>query len=157
MTMHHIKRYLLIVSLFCLIFSSIPFYCSSISDTDKILNNSYNSLINIQKQLQLISKNSYINIVNNLPNDNNLKQLDVFSNQLNNIRRDLLNLNVQNNDFSKKSRLASLITVSSYLQYIDEKTHEYTLSDDPSNQYDILGSIFVVNSLINQIFSYTPS
>lgn len=148
--MMHLKKLLILALSFCLIFSSTTAYCSNIKNKN-ILSDSYDSLLNIQKQINLISRNGYINNVNGQPNGTLLSQLNIFSSQLNGIKNDLQTAKSKN---PTDPNLESLITISNYLSYIYGKTYEFLSSSDPAIQYRALEATFLANSLVNQVFLY---
>lgn len=156
MSKHYTKRYLMFSLILCLIFSSISTFGSGTSDLDRTLNNSYDSLSNIQKQLRVLTKNTYVNIVNGTSNDVNLSQLSIYSNQLSQVKTNLSSVSTKNITKPQSSKLQSLITISSYLTFIQGKIEEYLSSTTASEQYEIIDAISVANSLVNQIFSYVP-
>ena len=154
MTHYTVKRYLIFSFLLACIFYSISTFGTTFSNTDQILNDSFNTLTNIQKQLQSIAKNSYINLSNNEPNDSHIKQLEIYSRQLDETLSNLHAASTLDNTEAQNATISSLINVSYYLQYIQNRIGQFSSSTDPSEQFDILNTIFIANSLVDQIFAY---
>lgn len=154
MSKYSFKHHMICIILATLICSSIPVLSSNTSAVNDTIDSSYTSLTNIQKQLRVIIKNAYINQLNTVSNSSNSQQLDIYASQLNKIKSDLFTISVTNNPEANKAKLQSLLTISSYLSYIVERTYEYLSTTNSSDQYDILDSISISNSLVRQILSY---
>lgn len=151
------KRYIICTLLISSMCFSIPVLSNTTSSVNDTIDTSYSSLTNIQKQLRVIVKNSYVNKLNDVSNSNNKKQLDIYSSQLTKIKSDLFTISITTNPEANKAKLQSLLTISSYLSYIVEKTNDYLSTADPSDQYETLDAISIANSLVRQISSYiTP-
>lgn len=149
------NHYIRSIILLGVILFTIPTLCANLSPVDKLINDSYNGLKDVQKQLQAIAKNAYINEPATTSSDISEKQLSAYLLKSKDIRSQI----AKANDFgsinsAQATKLQALFTVSSYLDYINNKTHAFLVAKDRSEKYELLNSIFIANSLIDQIFSY---
>mgnify|MGYP005885597569 CR=1 FL=1 len=154
MTKSYIKRCFIILLLICFSFHSLSAATISTTSIDNALNTSYDTLLNIQNQFKALTRNSFVNIVNNTSNTANKNQLDAFSNQLTAVKNDLNSLSAAPLTSSQNAKLQTLLTIASYLTYIQDRNYDFLASVEPSEQYTLLNSIFIGHSLITQLFSY---
>lgn len=150
-----IKRYLIMTLLICFTFCSISASPTNTSTIDKTMNESLNSLINIQKQLGSIVKTVYLSEPGSASNQDSLKQLNIFSTQIKNIQDTLNQISPSTLDTQQNDRLRYLLTISRFLDYISLKASTLASTSDQFERYDLLNSIFLTNYLLDVIIANT--
>lgn len=148
----NIKHFIIIFLLVCL--TSFSTFASSIrpSNVNMLMSNSLDSLSNIQKQLETISKNLYVSTSENT-NENSLKQLTIYSNQLNKIKNELESISETSLNQSQIDVYRALLSVERFLDYIALKTATLAQTNDQFEKYDILNTIVVTNTLVDIMLS----
>lgn len=151
----YIKHYFIMALLICFTFHSISASPISTSQVDRTMNESLNSLTNIERQLKSIVKTIYLNEPDNTSNENLLKQLNVFSDQIKNIQGTLDQISPSELDTQQNDTLRYLLTITRFLDYIELKTSALASTSDKFERYDLLNSILLTNYLVNAIISNT--
>ena len=151
----HIKHYLIITLLICFTFCSISAVPINTSSVDNTLNDSFISLTNIQKQLKSLVKDVYLSEPDSTYNKDFLKQLNVFSTQTKDIREPLEQISPSEVNTKQSDKLRYLLTITSFLNYIEIKMSALASTSDEFERYDLLQSIFLTNYLLDVIIAYT--
>lgn len=147
-----IKHFITIFLLVCL--TSFSTFASSMgsSNVNTLMSSSLISLSNIQTQLETISKNLYVSTSANA-NENSLKQLAIYSNQLNTIKNELESISETSLNQSQVDVYLGLLTVVRFLDYIALKISTLAQTSDQFEKYDILNTIVVTNILVDILLS----
>lgn len=149
---NYIKRFIIILSLVC--FVTHVSFASSISEPsiNTVISSSLDTLSNIQRQLEAISRNIYTN-TSVESNKNALEQLAIYSNQLNTVKNTLESIPEESIDMSQIDTYRGLLTVERFLDYMELKLSTLAQTNDTFERYDLLNSIFVTNTLVDIIIS----
>ena len=149
----NIKHFIIIFLLVCL--TSFSTFASSISSSNAntLMSSSLDSLSNIQKQLETISRNLYVSTSDNNNNNNNndddsLKRLAIYSDQLSTIIKELESIPGSSLDKSQVDIHRALLTATRFLDYIALKISSLAQTNDQFERYDILNTIGVTNTLV---------
>lgn len=155
MSKYSIKRYCISILLVCSMILCIPVMGSNQVPIDEVINSSYKSLENIQKQFQSILKTAYVNEPNTASTGEYIKELNVFLKQINQIIEELTSWKDTPNISSEQdTQLQALLAISHYLTYIHNKTYKFLISQDRSEKFNLLNDIFVTNAFIDQVANY---
>lgn len=153
---YSLKRYILI-PLLLLSFLGCNFsaLASNTNSIEKDISNFYNSTKSIQKQLGSLLESGYINILENTSNDEILKSITTYEQQLDQLRTELVEYNLSN-EASKEhaSALQTLIVANGYLKYAADQISQYLNTPPSATQYQILKLIIQSDTLLNQLLSY---
>lgn len=157
MAKHNLKRFILftlLISLFT--YSTSPIVAQNIYNVDKekIISNSYTSIMNINKQLASILQNYFINLVDETNPKPSGTALATYSNQLNNIKKDLDEAITLGLEVSQRSNVEILFNAIDSLSFIIDKTTTLLNISDPYEQYVLFRSITFRDTLLAQILSY---
>lgn len=148
----NIKHFIIIFLLVCL--TSFSTFASSISSSNvnTLMSSSLDSLSNIQKQLETISKNLYVSTSANA-NENSLKQLAIYSNQLNTIKNELESISETSLNQAQFDAYRALLSIVRFLDYIALKISTFAQTNDQFEKYDILNTIVITNTLVDIMLS----
>ncbi|MHC1747276.1 MAG: hypothetical protein AB9856_02665 [Cellulosilyticaceae bacterium] len=156
MKRYHTQRFTLIL-LLCFIFFTVSVFSTTQNNGDKIIKDNYILLSSIQKQLNGIAKSIFINDVNETSNSTIPNQLNFFNNQLKEIKKNISEAltELKSLTIPQSNILHAMLTIDSYLEIIINEIQYLLKESDPSIQYDLYNTIFFINSLINQLLSFS--
>ena len=156
MKRYHTQHFTLIL-LLCFIFFTVSVFSTTQNNGDKIIKDNYILLSSIQKQLNGIAKSIFINNVNETSNSTIPNQLNFFNNQLKEIKKNISEAltELKSLTIPQSNILHAMLTIDSYLEIIINEIQYLLKESDPSIQYDLYNTIFFINSLINQLLSFS--
>lgn len=162
MTKYRIKHYLIIASLLCFIICSTAICSTTIvfaqnttsAITNKTIEDSYDSIVNIQKQLSAILKQYFHHLVDDTSPKPSTSLLDIYSNQLNEISPKLEDIVSSNASESQKTKSQILISAIHYLKPAINDIRTLLTSSDYERQYTLFRSIIYLDSLLTEILAY---
>lgn len=152
------KLKFLLISVLVICFLTYPLSSTmgknpSTPDIDKVLNDSYDSVSNIQKQISLILQNYFINLVTESTSKPSTSSIKIYSNQLNTLKNQLSQYADSSLEFKQKAKLEVLLNVISSLNYMADKVDVLLNSSDATSQYILFRSILYIDTLITQTLS----
>ena len=157
MTKYRVKHYLILASLLCFIIYSIPSISAqnvtSVS-TDKTIEDSYNSIINIQKQLSAILEQYFHHLVDDTSPKPSAALLNIYSNQLNEISPKLEGIIRSSTSDSQKTKAQILISAIGYLRPAIDDIRTLLTSSDYERQYNLFRAVVFLDSLLTEILAY---
>lgn len=157
MNKHIHKRYFIVILLICIFTYSIPsVFAQSTTNLDKAntISTSYDSIININKQLSVLLKDYFINLVNKTNAQPSANSLKVYSNQLNDIRRNLNTIIDSELTLTERSNIEILLNSTTSLNNIIDRITSLFKSTDANEQYVLFRSAVYLDTLLNQTLSY---
>lgn len=152
-----LKRYCIVILLICIFTYSIPsVFAQSTANLDKAntISNAYDSIININKQLSVLLKDYFINLVNKTNAQPSTSSLKVYANQLNDIRTNLNTVINSELTLTERSNIEILINSSNSLSNIIDRITSLFKSTDANEQYVLFRSAVYLDTLLNQTLSY---
>ena len=157
MTKYRIKHYLLLASLLCFIIYSIPSISAqnvTSASIDTTIEDSYASIVNIQKQLAAILEQYFHHLVDDTSPKPSPALLSIYSNQLNEILPKLEDISSFNASQSQEIKSQILISAVRYLQPAINDMRTLLTSSDYERQYNLFRVIIYLDSLLTEILAY---
>lgn len=157
MTKHHIKRYLILASLLCFItYSTSTIFAQGItpSNIDKTIEDSYTSIVDIQKQLSAILKEYFHHLVDDTTPKPSTAPLNIYTNQLNEISPKLKAIINSNPSESQRVKSEILISAIEYLKPAIGDIGNLLTSSDFNRQYTLFRTIIYLDTLLSEILAY---
>ncbi|MGL4737053.1 MAG: hypothetical protein ACRCW2_06305 [Cellulosilyticaceae bacterium] len=156
MLKYKFKKVIILSIVLCAVLSSKQIFAQSIVSLDAETKKTIDSISNIRKQINLITKNAYINQGDEVLTANYKSQIAVYKGQLEEIQSKFKQLPEFNNTSAPQyDTLRSLFTIASYLSFIANKAEQFLTITDREVQYNLLNAIFRANALVEQIGAYT--
>lgn len=157
MTKYHIKRYFILLSLLCFMsFLTSPFLAQKITpkNVDQTIENSYTSIVGIQKQLATLLKEYFHHLVDDTVSKPSAASLNIYSNQLTELSPKLKAIVDSTTDENQRVRAEILISAIEYLKPAIRDMDTLLKSTDFNRQYTVFRSIIYLDTLINEILAY---